>query len=70
MHIPPSHLAANDSLPPIEVRAEGFLPIKTSLELQELRQMVIHLTKLSGFGTNTVRLVHELVQPIAAASNT
>lgn len=38
-------------------------------ELQKLRQAVIHLTKLSAIGTTAAMIVHEIAQPVTAATN-
>lgn len=38
-------------------------------ELKKLRQVVVHLTKVSAIGTTAAMLVHELAQPITGASN-
>lgn len=38
-------------------------------ELQKLRQVVVHLTKLSAIGTTAAMVVHEVASPVTAASN-
>lgn len=38
-------------------------------ELQNLRQVVVHLTKLSAIGTTAAMIVHEVAQPVTAATN-
>jgi two-component system sensor kinase FixL len=38
-------------------------------ELQKLRQVVVHLTKLSAIGTTAAMIVHEVAQPVTAATN-
>lgn len=38
-------------------------------ELKKLRQVVVHLTKLSAIGTTAAMIVHEIVQPVTAATN-
>src|SRR5687767_2084086 len=38
-------------------------------ELQKLRQVVVHLTKLSSIGTTAAMIVHEVAQPVTAATN-
>lgn len=38
-------------------------------ELQKLRQVVVHLTRLSAIGTTAAMIVHEIAQPITAATN-
>jgi len=38
-------------------------------EVVRLRQVLLHLTRLSAIGTTAAMLVHELAQPVTAASN-
>jgi two-component system sensor kinase FixL len=38
-------------------------------QLQKLRQVVVHLTKLSAIGTTATMIVHEVTQPVTAATN-
>lgn len=38
-------------------------------EVTQLRQVLVHLTRLSAIGTTAAMLVHELAQPVTAASN-
>lgn len=38
-------------------------------ELRKLRQVVVHLTKVSAIGTTAAMIVHEVAQPVTAASN-
>jgi two-component system sensor kinase FixL len=39
------------------------------IEVQQLRKVLAHLTRLSAIGTTAAMLVHELAQPVTAASN-
>lgn len=38
-------------------------------EVVQLRQVLVHLTRVSAIGTTAAMLVHELAQPVTAASN-
>lgn len=38
-------------------------------ELKKLRQVVVHLTKLSAIGTTAAMIVHEVAQAVTAATN-
>jgi len=39
------------------------------IEVKQLRKVLTHLTRLSAIGTTAAMLVHELAQPVTAASN-
>ena len=43
--------------------------LDSEAELQKLRQVVVHLTKLSAIGTTAAMIVHEVAQPVTAATN-
>lgn len=54
-------IASNESL--------AHTPDELEAEIQQLRQVLVHLTRLSAIGTTAAMLVHELAQPVTAASN-
>lgn len=59
-----AHLNRN---PTHEMKLEPF--DEREAEVRRLRQVIVHLTKASAIGTTAAMLVHELAQPITAASN-